>query len=341
LNNEPVEDISKERYEQLSLAYQTTVVLTHTDLDGVVSGYLAEMGFDAQGVVSANYHEVSNKLNYIKKHYGDCDLVITDLHIEDKDLFYALKNFSTVKLFDHHKQTKKYHSVPEAFPKFELFFDESRCATKIVADHIIEKGTVLTDDQYEYVELVNIFDLWLHKEKKFPYSRILNDLYWRDGWKASLERLRNKGIPKIPDGLSKEDLRFARESFNKIAQVGQTAEWFSTEYGSTIVILESHQKPAINFIPQMMQSDTGIFYIIYYVNGTYKCSVRVDDTDSPPFEMGDTMQMFARDYDEILTAGGHDYAGAMSFVKDIKLSRVVELIELIEDSLHENDKKLI
>lgn len=344
-----VVEVTKEQYEELKIMYATptelkntdTIVLTHTDLDGVVSGWLAERVFQAKSVISSNYTEIANKLKHIKDTYGDVCLVITDLHVEPMDLKYALDNFLAVKMFDHHPQTEKYHELPSLDKRFTLTYDNTRSATKLVYDYGVDEKYPWSDLDTQFVNQVNMFDMWNHRDPEFPYARMANDLYWRDKFFSFMGKLRSHGALDIPRGLSKEDLKFCRESFEAIAKVKYEAEWMNTEYGSTIVFLEAHQKSAINLIPQMMgsTSTTGLFYIVYYGADKYTCSVRVDDTDEPEFEMGNLMKKFSNTCEGVSGAGGHDYAGGMAFKPEVNLKGAVQIINELEDMIHEGKPK--
>lgn len=317
------------------------VILTHTDLDGVSSGFIAEKVFKAKSVISSNYVDIADKLKHIHDTYGAVHLVITDLHVEPMDVQYALKTFKSVKLFDHHAQTEKYFQLPEIDNRFELYYDKSRSATQIVFDYGEENGYEFSETERKYVRYVNMFDLWMHREKEFVYARIINELYWRDKFFTFLGKLRSGGALDVPNGLSEADLKYCRDSFEKIDSVKNTAEWFNTEQNSAIIFLKEDEKSAINHIPQLMSScsKTGIFYIVYRGYDKYMCSVRVDDSKEPDFEMGNLMKKFAKTEDDIISAGGHDYAGAMSFKPHVTLKGVVELIDKLEGIIHPDEQR--
>ena len=157
------------------MSNRETIVITHTDLDGVSSGYLAGRAFDTKIIMSANYSEVTNVLAQAYYSYGQGnDLVITDLNILPEDLQFALKHFNTVTIFDHHPSSEDFIPLEKINNRFKIYFSNDVCATTLVQTYMMDQGHEFTDIEKRYFRLVNIYDMWKSDHKEFIYGRIFN-----------------------------------------------------------------------------------------------------------------------------------------------------------------------
>lgn len=310
------------------------VVITHTDLDGVTSGYLAGKAFNTDRIMSANYHEVQEKMRMVHALHGDVHLVVTDLNIVPDDCMYALLNFKTLTIFDHHPSSEDFLPLEKINPKFKIFFNDKVCATTLVAQFMMSNGHEFQDHEMKFFRYVNIYDTWKHDHPEFVLGRMANDLYWKYGWTYFLDKLRRKGIPDIPDGLEPDELKHIKQVFLDIEKAGRSAEWYNTDCGSTIVIIEQDQKIAINHFSDMIPTQTGIFYIIYF-GGQYRCSIRVDNNNDGNYKIGQELEKFIKTSDVINNCGGHDSAAGCAFERGIKLPEALTEIEKFDSYLFE------
>ena len=176
--------------------------------------------------------------------------------------------------------------------------------------------------------------MWKIDSPEFVYARMANDLMFHYGWDVWFDKLKSGNVPDIPNGLTKEELKLCRDVFEKINSVKDTAQTIETNHGSTIVFLDSDERSAINFVPQLFTSKTNIFYIVTFV-GFYKISIRCyGDID---VKLGKEIAKFAESVDVIQNAGGHDKAAGFSFKKDVKLETVVDVIDKFEDYIFEGN----
>lgn len=304
----------------------TNIVLTHNDLDGACSGHLAGIAFDTNIIKHTNYHDVMKNLERYRDDYGWVNLIITDLNILPEELQFAMKHFKTVKIFDHHPSTTKFEPLPAISNKFKLWFDETKSATSLIYNYMVEQGHEFTDIEKNFYKYVNIYDLWLINDKEFPYARMANDLFWDYGIAQFAQKLKLNGAFDIPDGLTKPELATCKKAFDTINLACQEAEWYNTDSHSTIVILSNEQKLAINHVATLMKSHTGIFYVVYY-SGKFRCSTRVDAANKGNYMMGDWWQEFQKDSVLVTGAGGHADASGVTFVPEAELPFVLKEIE--------------
>ena len=282
--------------------------------------------------MSANYSEVTNVLAQAYYSYGQGnDLVITDLNILPEDLQFALKHFNTVTIFDHHPSSEDFIPLEKINNRFKIYFSNDVCATTLVQTYMMDQGHEFTDIEKRYFRLVNIYDMWKSDHKEFIYGRIANDIFWMYGWNGYLKKLQQE-VFDIPKGLSHEELQHAKKSFDDIDQAGRTAEWYNTDCGSTIIILEDHQKPAINLISNYIDSETGIYYIFYY-GGRFRCSVRVRGSHNDNYDIGGELRAFIETSELLDTCGGHRNAAGSAFKTNVQLGDALTEMERFDSFL--------
>lgn len=311
-----------------------TVVLTHTDLDGCVSGWLAGRAYETESVLSCNYHEVTEKLEMAYFSYGkNTDLVITDLNILPENLQYALIHFNTVTIFDHHPSSEAFIPLMDINDKFKLYWNDKVCATTLVQKFMQDSGyKEFTDIEMDFFRFVNLYDNWKHEHREFPYARMANDLFWHYGWSNFLNKLKTEGALDIPDGLTHEELQHCKDNFLAIEQAGRECEWYNTDSGSTIAILEEHQKVAINNLSEHIDSQTGIYYMVYFYKN-WKCAMRVRHDHQDNYHLGKGLEKFFETSDLLDNCGGHANAAGSSFKKDVKMPEALAEIERFDTFL--------
>lgn len=313
-----------------------TVILTHTDMDGAASGALAKVAFKAKTVVPSNYNQIMNKLILLSTEYPDTNLVITDLNVLPKELQYALKSFKSVTIFDHHDTTSKFIGLDKINDKFELHFNNECSATTLVYAYMQRNGYHFSDVEQQFYRYINLYDVWHSKNKDFKYGRMLNDLFWRDSWKKFHTRILKNEFYDIPEGLSHEDLVYCKKCFDDVKHAGETAEWYNTMSGSTIIMLKPEQKSAMNHIKDYIDSYTGIYYSVYFGYG-FRCSMRVHDDHSGKYKMSKFLDDYAKEDDRVENAGGHDDAGGIGFKKGLELPEVLKSLEEFDDRIFKGE----
>lgn len=149
------------------------LVITHTDMDGIIAGSLVADYFDTKNVVMTNYGK-RGELGFDYKTIGlkGKDVVFTDYSFSTIDNFMAIlsQKPKSLSIFDHHKTTidlfknKRFLDVVEfkaAKDRINLFYDIdiNRCGAKIAFD-VINAATVYSDAVKKLVNLVDSYDRW-------------------------------------------------------------------------------------------------------------------------------------------------------------------------------------
>ena len=266
---------------------------------------------------------------------GHKNLIVTDLNILPSQLHYALNNFNSVTIFDHHPSSADFIALEEISDKFEIYFSEEVCATTLVQTYMMEQGHEFTETEKKFFRYVNLYDIWKNEHKEFIYGRMANDLFWYYGWTHFLGKLKKNGVFDIPSGLEHKELQHCKKVFDDIQHVKQTAEWFNTDCGSTIVILEHDQKVAINHVSELFDSQTGIYYIMYF-GGVYRCSSRVGNNHRGNYDLGGSLKEFIKESDPSANGGGHAAAAGMAFERGVKLGPALKEIERFDTYIFEN-----
>ena len=149
------------------------LVITHTDMDGIIAGSLVADYFDTKNVVMTNYGK-GGELGFDYKKIGlkGKDVIFTDYSFSTIDNFMAIlsQKPKSLSIFDHHKTTidlfknKRFLDVVEfkaAKDGINLFYDIdiNRCGAKIAFD-VINAATVYSDAVKKLVNLVDSYDRW-------------------------------------------------------------------------------------------------------------------------------------------------------------------------------------
>lgn len=165
------------------------LVITHTDMDGIIAGSLVADYFKTKNVIMANYGK-GGELGFDYKTVGleGKDVIFTDYSFSTIDNLMAIlsKKPNSLTIFDHHKTTldlfknKRFFDVVEfkaAKDGINLFYDIdiNRCGAKITFDAL--NGLSLTSYNNavkRLVDLVDGYDRW-----KFAPDN-LNPVYIND-----------------------------------------------------------------------------------------------------------------------------------------------------------------
>jgi oligoribonuclease NrnB/cAMP/cGMP phosphodiesterase (DHH superfamily) len=154
--------------------------LSHIDLDGYGCQYLTTKQFDFIKCYNANYGtEVGARIEEIISDIKSCEsndeklILITDLNLTTKECRVLEREANSVgakiTLLDHHLTGL---SASEHFEWYYL--DDSRCATKITYDWLIENFGFDTKKEYsKIVDAINAIDIWVDESPYFAYGKVL------------------------------------------------------------------------------------------------------------------------------------------------------------------------
>ena len=149
------------------------LVITHTDMDGIIAGSLVADYFDTKNVVMTNYGK-GGELGFDYKTIGlkGKDVIFTDYSFSNIDNLMAIlsQKPKSLSIFDHHKTTldlfknKRFFDVVEfkaAKDGINLFYDIdiNRCGAKITFD-VFNTVTVYSNAVKKLVNLVDSYDRW-------------------------------------------------------------------------------------------------------------------------------------------------------------------------------------
>lgn len=196
-----------------------TILLTHTDLDGMgnlILGRLFQKKLGIDDFLSVDYG-FEEKPEILERLLSYDKVIITDLS-PSETFFKKLKEKCTeVRGYDHH-ETSSYFSAYEG-----CVYDSSRCGTKIFWEeyvkNIVKRYPSMLKD---FIDRVNTYDMW--KE---------NSPLWEDavGLNSVLYAMKNY---QIRDNEVASNDVFVTLTLRKIAESGRD-DWFWTERESRLI----------------------------------------------------------------------------------------------------------
>lgn len=161
--------------------------LSHIDLDGYSCQIVSREFFRKIYFYNANYGlEVMSQLRKILEEVMESEakkvmILVTDVNLTESEADYldsqvkeinGKKDRVVLQLLDHHK-------TGEASAKKHdwYYLDESRCATRITFDFMMENYKIIKKRSLErlkpLVEVVNAADLWKEEESGFEFGKVL------------------------------------------------------------------------------------------------------------------------------------------------------------------------
>ena len=167
------------------------IILTHSDLDGVVSAIVGKVVYPNAKVEFCNYDDINEK---VLEYLGKDVIFITDISVNEEVAKKIEENNSEYNdctlLFDHHKTAKwltKYKWVT---------FADDKCGAKVFFDWLLNYTLEIglhrqAEELAKYINLVtyaNDYDLWFHK---YTMSKKLNMLAYEYGFERFMDRFLN------------------------------------------------------------------------------------------------------------------------------------------------------
>ena len=150
--------------------------ITHTDMDGIMSGSIVADHFGTKNVLMANYGKGDVLgFDYKEASMNEKDVIFTDYSFSTVDNLMALldQKPKSLSIFDHHMNTlelvssKKFDAVKNRASQegIELFYDIdiNRCGTKIIFD-VLSESNAYSDAVQRLVNLVDTYDRWRFTE---------------------------------------------------------------------------------------------------------------------------------------------------------------------------------
>jgi oligoribonuclease NrnB/cAMP/cGMP phosphodiesterase (DHH superfamily) len=179
--------------------------ISHNDLDGigcqiVLKNYFNNIEFSV--TTYNNIDEVLEKtINKLDRYDG---IFITDISPNNRELFDRI-DIPMVYL-DHHETALDLHDPDENF-----YCVPEVCATKLTKGYIENMFHVKLSHLDYFVDVVNDYDMWLHRD---PKSWALNELYY-NYWSTKFRTRFSDGDIKFTDG-EEDYIRYRRKEFNRL-----------------------------------------------------------------------------------------------------------------------------
>ena len=161
--------------------------ISHCDLDGVgcqiaLGNFFSNIEYHAATFTSINH--IVKTLSTKFKNY-DC-VIITDIYPKDLSI---LDSYDNVVVLDHH-ETNKSHD-----PDKNRFVITDFCAAQLTKNWVEAMFNVDLSFLDDFMDLVNDYDLWIHKD---PKSKQMNMLYGYYRHNKTLKRFFNGDVNFSP-----------------------------------------------------------------------------------------------------------------------------------------------
>lgn len=295
-----------------------TFHLSHIDLDGFGSQYLAEIALGKDNVVffNSNYGlEIKNNLEEILNQIGnnEAKILITDLNLLPEigewlhNEIIASNGRIELQLLDHHKTGAP---VAEKYSWYHL--DESKCATKITYEYFVSKGLISEFDEETktFANIVNDLDMWFTENTYFKKGKLLSNCIF------------NLSYP-FPREIKEEKNKFIRFMLPKV---------FKLIYeGNSVSNIENHLLNSIkelfvkDFIPEEIYNDPEVLIDDKY---NYYTAERIAKMDFPIFNFsGINIKVFYgmdsgvfQNIANIMVIEGKDFEACLNILRTGKLS---------------------
>ena len=213
--------------------FKLIIHLSHTDLDGYGSQYLTHNIVKNKNIkikfFNTEYSKIESYLKIIIKNLKkeknikkkEILLIITDLSFNEKQFKLLIKKLKKYKLLfiDHHKTTinnlNKLNKNIKNLKNWEFVLDTKYCATKLTFKYFKEQ----INKKNKYISnLINIYDLWKQKNKKFFKSVFFSNLIFMNFplFKKEKRLLNFYLIKNIGSLLKKYNVRILEKDLNNI-----------------------------------------------------------------------------------------------------------------------------
>jgi len=296
-----------------------TASLTHYDLDAVVSSIFAKKAFpDISYSKCGAYGKVDKHIEDIIER-GYERLIITDLNLTPEQILLCLDNFEEIWYFDHHLASAD-HVIHKDNPKFNYYYTDKMSATALMYRYWIKNGGITTKQLDNLALLTDVFDMWRIKHKNFNEGYKLNDLFWRYNF-FEFEKKYSDGFPGFTD--EENDWLNKKKDYRKKTIEKSPQQQISSN--STAILLSD--RSVMTDVQFIIPGE--IFYIIYYSEDRYLCSIRVKpENEDNQYDVNSAIKSLIEDYsDELESGGGHRHAGGCAFNSEFKIDDVLDFIE--------------
>lgn len=158
------DDYDKNDRERDIRSCEGTLVITHTDADGYVSGALFKDFFEDATIVTADYDDLEETFTTVLQNLDTIDTIyVSDLNLDEPlDVIGAIvPDVDTFVWLDHHEWEEIADEVREM--GVDVILNQERCGAGIVCDYLTARGYEPSESAKDIVEITEDHDLWKHE----------------------------------------------------------------------------------------------------------------------------------------------------------------------------------
>lgn len=327
---------------------QKVLNLTHADLDGASSAMMLHALFTDVTSVPLSYG-TSNKLtNYINEIAATPHMInqydaifITDLslhadHVKKLFTAFAVADFKGHFVWlDHHDSSKEFHN-----PKNNIFIVDDICGAKLTKRYL-ESIYEVNLSKYDYfIELVDDYDLWKHKDKN---SKRLNYIF-----NHYMKVDKDNGYNNFMNYYLKNNIEFNNLTTLEQSIIYKAEKEISDTWENLDVTVMKDSKigfmmvdpSLVSEISAMVLENSELDVIINYPPNYGSGSIRAKDTNIKDINVAKVAKYLFEHGNLLSSAGGHPHACGFT-VKNLtykmssqeKFKLVQPVVSLITDAL--------
>lgn len=296
--------------------------ISHDDLDGAGCSIVVNNIFNEVDTHYVNYFDKleawikSIEMNPFQLKKYDF-MMITDVSLKPEQLkriftAMAVSDYNGKFVFlDHHESSKLIYN-----PKANVIVVEGVSGAKLTMTYLEGLFETQLYRLYEFINLVNDYDLWLHKGPESMYIQYLFEHHTKTGKKADGIK---EFVEKYHNGICIKDISESEKNIinKKLAALEEC--WNTLD-----VSLYNNSKIAITFIEKNMfnelcqrlldSPEAGIEVVINYPPGNTSGSIRASTKKIPNINIAKVLEALSKG-SKVMEGGGHKVAAGF-IVKD-------------------------
>lgn len=272
---------------------------THVDMDGIGSNIALSKRLPNVLKIEVNYPDIDDRITRFD--LNDYDAVIFTDICPVNSLSY-LKGFDNVIILDHHETALECYD-----PENNVFIYNGISGSKLTHEFVksIFGESKHTQDIQELIDIINDYDLWIHKDPRSRFFNWLYDKYKSDEFKSRFFSGQTK--------LLNEEKLYIQEQSDLLKSIFNKTELFDFEkVNGAMFFTESH----LNDLSEMVLEKYKYDFVVIVNPKNLNSSIRSVGN----FYTGEMLKALG-------IGGGHKYAGGFRCVDEAALKRNMEIIE--------------
>lgn len=296
------------------------ILISHYDLDGVVSAIILHQGMKFDKMFKGGYHRFDSFIDQID---AGANVVVADCSFTVEQFTKLKAKANKIIYIDHHPDSIK---IKETFTNDIVIFDPDKAGAGLCLDFITSKKE-LSKELKMLANAANFYDLFKREEQPnwFKFGYDLNILFWDYHFDAFFDRFKNG----FYEYTSKEK-SFLKES--KIQRDKILADSTYIEIGDRVkgIICVPAGSSIQNDVPYY-KLGYDVYYIIMRYPKTTSISVRTKEIDLTNF-------MHTAEYHPtVISAGGHPNASGITFHGQPSDEIIAQVIESLHAEIDRKD----